>query len=157
MFDRRTVRRLRVFKPVPLLALTVSLAMAAAQASSAPPARAEAIDPAYDVLRAGAYAVGPALDSAATGPRGAIAPSGELVMATIDPALEGMMVRRPASTHSGRLRLTNLDAGRSVTAGIIVDFSLRTPVALSPEAARRLGLADMRGVHSILIERDGPR
>ncbi len=153
MFDRRTLLRFSPYKPVPILALTVTLAMAAAEASSAPPARAAAIDPAFDLLQSGAYAIGPALGSAERGTQ-AIALRGEVVRAQIDGSLAGLAVRRRASTRTGRLRLTDLESGVSVVAAIVVDFSIEAPIAVSPEVALALGLDTSSSSQKVLIERE---
>ena len=152
MFDRRTLLRFSQFKPVPILALTVTLAMAAAEASSAPPARAAAIDPAFDLLQSGAYAIGPALGSAERGAQ-AVALRGEVVRARIDGSLAGLAVRRRASTRSGRVKLTELGSGASVIAAVIVDFSMETPIAVSRDVASALGLDAAGGAQKLLVER----
>lgn len=153
-FADRAVRRLGAFKPVPVLALGVVLAMAAAQASTrGAQADREIVDPGADPMRRSAYSVGPLLDRADGRAGGVIPRGGEIVRARIDAGLSGISVRRSAATQEGALKVTHLETGASVVARIIVDFELETPVALSREAARAIGLDQTSGLHSVLIER----
>lgn len=152
----RRILRFSGLQPVLMLSLTVGLAMSAAYAGDVrlssdalkPNLR---LDPADDLLSRGAYSVGPVIDRASSAAGHDIAPGGEIVRVEIDETLQGLTARRAGPTETGRVRITHLGSGASVVARVVVGFDLNTPIGLSADAAKALGMTDMR--RPMLIER----